>query len=97
MDRHEHLGAGAIGAEGLGTLLRDPRLAATTFMLETPGVEEGYDAINIRRARMLYAGELALPILPPRAFKLNRRAVRGQPPGPGSRSGPRSAARSKVP
>lgn len=95
-DRHEHLGAGAIGAEGLSALLRDPRLAATTFMLETPGVEAGYDAVNIRRARMLYGGELVLPILPPRAFKLNRRAVRGQPPGPGSRSAARSAARSKV-
>jgi deoxyribonuclease-4 len=79
-DRHEHLGAGSIGPEGLSALLRDPRLRATTFIMETPGVEEGYDAVNMRRARMLYAGETELPQLPPKAFKLNRRAVRGQPP-----------------
>lgn len=79
-DRHEHLGAGRIGPEGLSALLRDPRLAATTFIMETPGVEAGYDAVNLRRARMLYAGELDLPTLPPKAFKLNRRAVRGQAP-----------------
>jgi deoxyribonuclease-4 len=79
-DRHEHLGAGSIGPEGLSALLRDTRLSATTFIMETPGVEEGYDAVNMRRARMLYAGELQLPTLPPKAFKLNRRAVRGQPP-----------------
>jgi deoxyribonuclease-4 len=79
-DRHEHLGAGSIGPEGLSALLRDPRLRATTFVMETPGVEEGYDAVNVRRARMLWAGETNLPQLPPKAFKLNRRAVRGQPP-----------------
>src|SRR3990170_2199614 len=36
-DRHEHVGAGMIGPVGLGALLRDPRLAATTFIMETPG------------------------------------------------------------
>lgn len=75
-DRHEHIGAGQIGPVGLGALLRDARLRHVTFMLETPGVEEGYDAVNIRRARMLYAGVDSLPILPPRAFRLNRRSTR---------------------
>ncbi len=79
-DRHEHLGAGSIGPVGLSRLLREPRLLRTTFIMETPGVEEGYDAVNMRRARQLYDGILDLPTLPPRAFKLNRRAVRGQPP-----------------
>lgn len=79
-DRHEHLGAGTIGPLGLSALIRDPRLSTTTFVMETPGVEEGYDAINLRRAYLLYAGMTDLPQLPPKAFKLNRRAVRGQPP-----------------
>ena len=79
-DRHEHLGAGSIGPAGLSALLRDPRLSAATFVMETPGVEEGYDAVNMRRARLLYAGMTDLPQLPPKAFRLNRRATRGQPP-----------------
>ena len=35
-DRHEHLGAGRIGPAGPGALLRDPRLAEMTFIMETP-------------------------------------------------------------
>lgn len=77
-DRHEHIGAGAIGAEGLAAFLRDARLAAngTTFMLETPGVDSGYDAVNIRRAWLLFGGAESLPALPPKAFTLNRRSTR---------------------
>jgi len=79
-DRHEHLGAGRIGPAGLGAFLRDQRLApATAFMLETPGVEAGYDAVNMRRARLLYAGASALPALPPSAFRMTRRATRIPP------------------
>jgi deoxyribonuclease-4 len=76
-DRHEHVGAGRIGPAGLGAFIRDSRLAVgTTFMLETPGVDEGYDAVNLRRAWMLFNGADALPELPPKAFKLNRRSTR---------------------
>ena len=75
-DRHEHVGAGQIGPEGLGAVLRDPRLRQTTFILETPGVDDGYDAVNLRRARMLYSGVAELPRLPAAAFKLNRRSTR---------------------
>ena len=76
-DRHEHLGAGEIGPAGLGAFLRDPLLApGTAFMMETPGVEVGYDAINLRRARMLYDGVMDLPLLPASAFRLTRRATR---------------------
>jgi deoxyribonuclease-4 len=75
-DRHEHLGAGRIGPEGLGAFIRDPRLASTPFVMETPGVDEGYDAVNMRRALLLYRGETALPQLPPRAFKLSRKSTR---------------------
>jgi deoxyribonuclease-4 len=76
MDRHEHLGAGRIGPVGLGAILRDPRLTATTFIMETPGADEGWDAVNMRRARMLWAGATELPILPPKAFRTNRRSTR---------------------
>lgn len=80
-DRHEHVGAGQIGPVGLGALLREPRLkaAGTAFVMETPGVDEGYDAINLRRARLLWGGAETLPILPPRAFKLSRRSTRVGP------------------
>ena len=82
-DRHEHVGAGRIGPAGLGAILRDPRLPAqTAVMLETPGVDEGYDAVNMRRALLLYRGSEELPSLPAKAFKLNRRSTRA---GPGER------------
>ena len=78
-DRHEHVGAGRIGPTGLGALIRDPRLAQVTFMLETPGVDEGYDAVNMRRAWQLFNGAETLPQLPPKAFRLNRRSARTGP------------------
>ncbi|CAN5833865.1 deoxyribonuclease IV [soil metagenome] len=82
-DRHEHIGAGRIGPIGLGAVLRDPRLAAngTAFMMETPGVDEGYYAVNVRRARLLYGGAAELPTLPPKAFRLTRRSTRVGPAG----------------
>jgi len=80
-DRHEHVGAGRIGPEGMAALLRDARLSAagTTFILETPGVEAGYDAINVRRAWLLFSGAVELPLLPPKAFRLNRGSTRVSP------------------
>ena len=75
-DRHEHVGAGRIGPVGLGALLRDPRLGSTTFIMETPGADEGWDAVNMRRARLLWSGADELPALPPKAFRTNRRATR---------------------
>lgn len=80
-DRHEHVGAGRIGPEGLGALLRDPRLAGTTFIMETPGADEGYDAVNLRRAWMLWSGSSELPTLPPKAFRTNRKSTRNAPSG----------------
>ena len=68
-DRHEHLGAGRIGPTGLAHVLRHPGLAHATFLLETPGMDEGYDAINLRRARALAAGQPMEP-LPDGAFAL---------------------------
>jgi hypothetical protein len=48
--------------------------------METPGADEGYDAVNLRRAWMLWNGAEELPVLPPKAFTLNRRSTRtGRP------------------
>jgi deoxyribonuclease-4 len=77
-DRHEHVGAGRIGARGLGHLLTHPRLGAVPFVLETPGMDEGYDAINLERCRALIAGA-PLDALPPAAFQLSRRAAASGP------------------
>jgi deoxyribonuclease-4 len=77
-DRHEHVGAGRIGARGLAHLLGHPRLRGRPFVLETPGMDEGYDRINLERCRMLLAGE-PLPGLPEAAFHLSRRAVASAP------------------
>jgi len=70
-DRHEHIGGGRIGELGLRSLLRHPGLAGRPFILETPGMDEGYDRINLERARALLAGETLDP-LPPEAFTLRR-------------------------
>ena len=80
-DRHEHVGAGRIGGEGLGRLLAHPKLAHVAYILETPGMDEGYDAINLARARALAAGE-PLNELPPAAFQLRSSRGRSAPPDP---------------
>jgi len=68
-DRHEHLAAGLIGAAGLAHVLRHPGLTHAAYVIETPGMDEGYDAINLDRARALAAGQ-PLAALPPGAFDL---------------------------
>jgi deoxyribonuclease-4 len=82
LDRHEHLGAGRIGARGLGHLLRHPALARVVYYLETPGMDEGYDAVNVARAHDL-AARRPLAELPPEAM-----TVRGSR----ARTGPSDAA-----
>lgn len=79
LDRHEHLGAGRIGEAGLGHLLRHPLLAGATFILETPGMDAGYDAINLERARALLRGE-PLARLPAEAFALGGSRTRAATP-----------------
>jgi deoxyribonuclease IV len=68
-DRHEHLGAGRIPPAGLAHVLRHPHLAHATYIIETPGMDVGYDAVNLARARALWAGEPLEP-LPEEAFEL---------------------------
>jgi deoxyribonuclease IV len=70
LDRHEHLGAGEMGGgAGLARLMTHPALAHVAYFLETPGMDQGYDAVNMGRARALAAG-LPLDPLPAEAFEL---------------------------
>ena len=78
MDRHEHVGAGQIGEAGMAHLLRHPLLAGVTYFLETPGMDEGYDAINIARALALAAGRPLEP-LPPGAMTVRGSRARSAP------------------
>jgi deoxyribonuclease-4 len=75
-DRHEHLGGGRIGERGLGHVIRHPLLRHATFIVETPGMDEGWDLVNVARARDLLAGRRLAP-LPPEAFKLRGSPSRG--------------------
>ena len=68
-DRHEHLGAGAIGPAGLARFLTHPDLRHVVYYLETPGMDVGYDAINAARAHDLAEGR-PLADLPPEAMLL---------------------------
>jgi deoxyribonuclease-4 len=79
MDRHQHIGAGQIGEAGMAHLLRHPLLAHVAYVLETPGMDEGYDAINVARAVALARGEPLAP-LPPGALTL--RGGRSRSSGP---------------
>jgi deoxyribonuclease IV len=67
VDRHEHIGAGNIGAAGLRAFLAHPWLATLPAYLETPGMDDGYDAVNLDRVRLLLAGK-PLADLPPDTF-----------------------------
>jgi deoxyribonuclease-4 len=57
VDRHEHIGEGKIGAEGMGRILRHPRLgpappeglAGRAFLLETPIDDPGDDRKNVAK------------------------------------------------
>ncbi|HEY8169001.1 MAG TPA: TIM barrel protein, partial [Candidatus Limnocylindrales bacterium] len=69
LDRHEHIGAGRIGEVGMGHLVTHPRLASVPMFLETPGMSEGYDLVNMARVRALVDGR-RLEVLPPEAFAL---------------------------
>lgn len=80
-DRHEHVGAGRIGAAGLARVLDHPGLGHVTYMLETPGMEDGYDAINMARAKTLSSGG-RVGTLPPDAFTLPPRKGRSAPADP---------------
>lgn len=64
VDRHEHIGAGEIGADAFARLMTDPTLAHVPIILETPDSETMH-ALNLARLQRLAKGsrlELALDI-----------------------------------
>jgi deoxyribonuclease-4 len=54
-DHHTHLGDGQIGRLGLAHFLCHPALNHVAFYLETPDMENGYDAVNVARLADLVA------------------------------------------
>jgi deoxyribonuclease-4 len=60
-DRHAHIGEGRIGTAGMAHLLRHPDLDHVTFLLETPGMEQGYDQVNMARIGDLTFGRPLTP------------------------------------
>ena len=79
LDRHEHIAAGNLGAAGMRALLAEPWLATLPTYLETPGMDSGYDAVNLERARLLIDGQTP-PALPPEAFEVRGSKARTAPP-----------------
>ena len=84
LDRHEHVGAGRIGPEGIGRMVNHPALGHVVYYLETPGMDDGYDAVNIARVEDLAYGR-PLADLPPAAF--HTRSTKGRS-APADDSGP---------
>jgi deoxyribonuclease-4 len=78
LDRHEHIAAGGIGERGMAHLLTHPLLAGVPTYLETPGMDEGYDAVNLARAHALARG-LPLEPLPPGASSVRGGRARTAP------------------
>jgi len=59
-DRHENLGDGKIGADGMRSILGAPELQDLPVILEVPGLEgDGPDIENMQRARTFHAEGLA--------------------------------------
>jgi deoxyribonuclease-4 len=55
VDRHEHIGKGAIGLKGFRNLLRDRRFADRPMVLETPkGEDLDEDRVNLQILRSLF-------------------------------------------
>lgn len=53
VDRHWHIGAGEIGAEGLARVINYPKLRKVPFILETPQDDQRDDVKNLAAARAL--------------------------------------------
>ena len=52
-DRHENIGKGNIGLEGMKRIINHPKLRNLPFILETPKMTEQADAINLKIVRKL--------------------------------------------
>lgn len=53
LDRHDHIGLGKIGAEGLGAFLQHADIRSVPVILETPKKSDGDDRRNLDTARKL--------------------------------------------
>ena len=62
-DRHDQIGDGRIGLEGLANFVRDPRLADLPFVLETPDPDRWKDEIALLAA--IAAGAPITSVAPP--------------------------------
>ncbi len=78
-DRHEHIAAGQMGVNGMREILIHPWLETLPTFLETPGMDVGYDLVNLERARQIVDGETPAP-LPPEAFLTRSSKARTAPP-----------------
>ncbi|NLD44075.1 MAG: TIM barrel protein [Chloroflexi bacterium] len=66
-DRHDNLGDGQIGFDGLGRVVRHPAFRKVPFVLEVPGLEKaGPDAVNLARAKSMRQGPAVPPARPAR-------------------------------
>jgi deoxyribonuclease-4 len=52
-DRHDHIGKGSIGLEGIGRIINHAKLRDIPFILETPRDSEEADKINLEAVRKL--------------------------------------------
>ncbi len=52
-DRHDHIGRGSIGSEGMKRIINHPKLRKIPFILETPKDSEEADEINLGVVRKL--------------------------------------------
>jgi deoxyribonuclease-4 len=52
-DRHEHIGKGKIGLEGIKRIINHPKLRDLPFILETPKKSEKDDRINLNTVKKL--------------------------------------------
>jgi deoxyribonuclease IV len=59
-DRHENLGDGTIGSEGLAALIGHPALANSPALLEVPGEGDGPRDVDVTAARAILAEGTAL-------------------------------------
>lgn len=87
-DRHEHIGAGRVGVAGMRRLLEHPGLAHVPYVLETPGMDDGWDEVNLRRVLDIAAGR-PLADLPPEAFETRSTRGRSGPAEDGDEAGSR--------
>jgi len=55
-DRHDHIGKGSIGLEGMKRIINHPKLRDLPFILETPKKLEGDDVMNLKTVKKLRQG-----------------------------------------